>query len=82
MRRPLAIVPDLQLSACPFCASTDVGFYEHVYAKHFAVMCNVCGAEGPRRPTCEEAGRLWNRRMHAWARQGAVTGLIVRRQHQ
>ena len=64
MRRPLAIVPDPQLSACPFCASTDVGFYEHVYAKHFAVMCNMCGAEGPRRPTYEGAGRLWNRRMN------------------
>ena len=34
-------------------------------AQHFAVMCNVCGAEGPCRPTYEEVGRLWNRRMHA-----------------
>lgn len=55
----------MDLLACPFCASTNVSFYEHVFAQHFAVMCNLCGAEGPRRPSHEEAGRLWNRRVQA-----------------
>lgn len=55
--------PGVELLACPFCASTNVGFYEHVYAQQFAVMCNLCGAEGPRRSSHEEAGRLWNRRV-------------------
>ena len=31
----------------------------------FAIMCNLCGAEGPRRSTQEEAARLWNRRTQA-----------------
>lgn len=62
MRRHL-IVSDLHLSPCPFCGSSDVRFYELVYARHFAVMCQGCGAEGPRRPSHDEAGRLWNRRM-------------------
>lgn len=61
-RRPFVDETDLDLLACPFCASTNVGFYEHVYAQLFAVMCNLCGAEGPRRSSHEEAGRLWNRR--------------------
>jgi Lar family restriction alleviation protein len=64
-RKPADAVPELGLSPCPFCASTNVGFYEHVYAHHFAVMCNLCGSEGPQRPSCEEAGRLWNRRVSA-----------------
>jgi Lar family restriction alleviation protein len=51
------------LAACPFCASRDVGYYEHVYARHFAVVCHSCSAEGPLRPSCEEAGQLWNRRL-------------------
>lgn len=61
-RRPVTVDASLELSACPFCASTNVGFYEHVYSQDFAVMCNRCGAEGPRRSTHEEAGKLWNRR--------------------
>ena len=51
------------LVACPFCASTNLGLYEHVYAKHFAVKCNLCGGEGPQRSDPEEAARLWNRRV-------------------
>lgn len=64
-RRRVAVDPTPNLLACPFCASTNVGFYEHVYAQHFAVMCNLCGAEGPQRSTHEEAGKLWNRRAQA-----------------
>lgn len=63
LRRPVTDEGDPALSACPFCASTNVGFYEHVYAQLFAVMCNLCGAEGPRRAGREEAVRLWNRRV-------------------
>ncbi len=51
------------LAACPFCGSADVGYYEHVYARHFAVTCHGCGAEGPLRPDCGEAGRYWNGRV-------------------
>ena len=65
MRRPMAIAPDIPLADCPFCGSNDAGFYEHVYARQFAVMCNMCGAEGPPRTNHEEAGRLWNRRLPA-----------------
>ncbi|RVQ64991.1 restriction alleviation protein, Lar family [Croceicoccus ponticola] len=61
-RLPVSTATDL--AACPFCASINLGFYEHVYAKHFAVICNLCGAEGPSRPTREEAGTMWNRRVH------------------
>lgn len=64
-RRPMTGEAGMDLLACPFCASTNVSFYEHVFAQHFAVMCNLCGAEGPRRPSHEEAGRLWNRRVQA-----------------
>jgi Lar family restriction alleviation protein len=64
-RRPVTDEAGTQLRACPFCASTNVGFYEHVYAQLFAVMCNLCGGEGPRRASHEEAGRLWNRRAQA-----------------
>ena len=64
-RRRLTSAPDFELLACPFCASTNVGFYEHVYAQEFAVSCNLCGAEGPRRDAHEEAARLWNRRPQA-----------------
>lgn len=61
-RRPMDVDSAIELEACPFCASTNVGFYEHVYARLFAVMCRLCGAEGPRRTSHEEAVRLWNRR--------------------
>jgi len=56
------MLPGIQLSACPFCASSDVEFYEHIYSKQFAAMCNACGAEGPCRQDYREAGQLWNRR--------------------
>jgi Lar family restriction alleviation protein len=62
--RLATIQSPVALAACPFCASTNVDFYEHVYAQQFAVMCNLCGAEGPQRTSHEEAGRLWNRRTH------------------
>lgn len=65
LRRNVEPPPGLKLLACPFCASTNLGFYEHVYAQQFAVMCNLCGAEGPRRSSCDEAARLWNRRVSA-----------------
>jgi Lar family restriction alleviation protein len=61
-RRAVSPHPHPELSACPFCGSVDIGFYEHVYARQFAVMCNACGAEGPRRSVQNEAGQLWNRR--------------------
>jgi Lar family restriction alleviation protein len=64
-RRPVADEHEIELLACPFCASTNVDLYEHVYAQHFAVKCNLCGAEGPSRPSPEEARRLWNRRVQA-----------------
>lgn len=47
---------------CPFCTSSDLGFYEYVYAKTFTVMCEACGAQGPRRASTSEALALWNRR--------------------
>lgn len=53
-RRLIARDLEHALAACPFCASLDIGFYEHVYARHFAVMCHKCGAEGPRRPNSED----------------------------
>jgi len=62
-RKPAAETPELELLPCPFCASTNLGFYEHVYAQHFAVVCHLCSAEGPSRASCDEAGRLWNRRV-------------------
>jgi len=62
-RRPVEAEVGTDLLACPFCASTNVGFYEHVYAQLFAIMCNLCGAEGPRRASQDEAARLWNRRV-------------------
>lgn len=61
-RRAVDVQPDYKLAACPFCASTNIEFYEHVYAQQFAIMCNLCGAEGPRRSTHEDAARHWNRR--------------------
>ncbi|MBV1692099.1 Lar family restriction alleviation protein [Novosphingobium sp. G106] len=61
-RRRVHVDPAIELAPCPFCASTNVGFYEHVYAQLFAVMCKLCGAEGPRRASHDEAGRQWNRR--------------------
>lgn len=64
-RRALDVQSGVQLLSCPFCASTNVGFYEHVYAQQFSIMCNLCGAEGPRRLTHEEAAKLWNRRVQA-----------------
>jgi Lar family restriction alleviation protein len=64
-RRPVTDGAGMELLACPFCASTNVGFYEHVYAQHFAAACNLCGAEGPPRASHEEAGRAWNRRVQA-----------------
>ncbi|EHJ59419.1 hypothetical protein NSU_3751 [Novosphingobium pentaromativorans US6-1] len=39
-----------------------MGYFEHVYARHFSVMCKSCGAEGPPRSEHEEAARLWNAR--------------------
>jgi hypothetical protein len=64
-RRQVDGTPELDLLPCPFCASTNVGYYEHVYAKQFAVACNLCGAEGPGRPSPDEAGRMWSRRVSA-----------------
>lgn len=64
-RRPVNDGTSMELLACPFCASTNLGFYEHVYSQHFAVKCHLCGAEGPRRVSHEEAGRAWNRRVQA-----------------
>jgi Lar family restriction alleviation protein len=64
-RKPADEAPELVLAPCPFCASTNVSYYEHVYAHHFAVKCNLCGAEGPSRPTCDDAGRMWNGRAGA-----------------
>jgi hypothetical protein len=55
----------VELSSCSFCASTNLNMYEHVYAQQFAVMCNLCGAEGPQRSSQDEAVKLWNRRVHA-----------------
>lgn len=61
-RRLVLVDEAAALEPCPFCGSTDVGFYEHMFAKDFAVICNLCGGEGPKRPTHEDAGRLWNKR--------------------
>lgn len=62
-RRKLEADASLELVACPFCASTNLGVYEHVFAQQFAISCNLCGAEGPRRSSQDEAIRLWNRRV-------------------
>jgi len=64
-RRNIAMLDGLELDACPFCGATNLAFYEHVYSKQFAVMCNLCGSEGARRPEPKEAGRMWNRRVQA-----------------
>ena len=61
-RSPVVALPGQDLAECPFCGSTDIGFYEHVYAQDFSATCKSCGAEGPRRPSHEEARRLWNLR--------------------
>jgi Lar family restriction alleviation protein len=65
VRGPVEVASDVDLLVCPFCASTNVSFYEHVYAQTFAVKCNLCGAEGPSRAAHEEAARPWNRRVQA-----------------
>jgi len=62
-RRPYVEETGLALGPCPFCAATNVGFYEHSFSKEVSVMCNLCGAEGPKRSDPKEAGRLWNRRV-------------------
>jgi Lar family restriction alleviation protein len=62
-RRALTVVDGEALKPCPFCASTNLVFYEHVFAREFAVACNRCGAEGPKRPAHPEAARLWNGRI-------------------
>ena len=59
---PIATILGQELVPCPFCGSSKVGFYEHVYAKDFSVICQSCGAEGPSRPTHDEARNLWNER--------------------
>ena len=48
--------------SCPFCTSSDLGFYEYVYAKSFTVICRACGAQGPRRASTSAALALWNGR--------------------
>ena len=63
--RPLVTPDQAPLASCPFCGSADVGFYEHMFSKDFAVVCNRCGAEGPKRGDHGEAGRLWNGRAGA-----------------
>ncbi|WP_039858137.1 Lar family restriction alleviation protein [Novosphingobium pentaromativorans] len=60
--RPFSGASGSELKPCPFCGSRDVGYFEHVYARHFSVMCKSCGAEGPPRSEHEEAARLWNAR--------------------
>lgn len=62
-RRPAVDEAQEELAACPFCASTNIGLYEYVYAKEFAAACNLCGAQGPCRASPREAGKLWNRRV-------------------
>lgn len=47
---------------CPFCGSLAIGFYEYVYVKDFAAACTVCGAQGPRRSSQQEARKLWDAR--------------------
>jgi Lar family restriction alleviation protein len=61
--RPVNTPDHAPLEPCPFCASTNVAHYEHPFSKDFAVVCNLCGAEGPKRADHNEAGRLWNRRV-------------------
>ncbi|MBV9840947.1 MAG: Lar family restriction alleviation protein [Sphingomonadaceae bacterium] len=56
-------VPESSLTRCPFCGSSDLGFYEHLYSKDFSVICHDCSAEGPKRSAPSEAERLWNRRV-------------------
>lgn len=51
-----------RLAPCPFCGSTELGFYEYTYAVHFAVACRECGAQGPSRPEKDKAAALWNGR--------------------
>ena len=62
-RRPFTGETGLILGPCPFCAATNIDFYEHSFSKDVSVICNVCGAEGPKRHDPKEAGRLWNRRL-------------------
>lgn len=62
-RRPAVGEAQEELAACPFCASTNVAFNEYVYPQEFAAVCNLCGAQGPRRTSPREAGKLWNRRV-------------------
>ena len=52
----------LDAKPCPFCASTSLGFYEYVYARQFAVACNMCGGQGPRRSSTDDALKMWSRR--------------------
>jgi Lar family restriction alleviation protein len=64
-RRVVGDTSTIELAPCPFCASTNLGFYEHVYAQQFGVACNLCGAEGPQRSLQDEEVKLWNRRVQA-----------------
>jgi hypothetical protein len=63
-RRPAVAEAQEELAECPFCASTNIALYEYAYAQEFAVICNLCGGQGPRRASPREAGKLWNRRVH------------------
>jgi len=57
------------LRPCPFCGSTDIGFFEHVFTGDHSVICRGCGGEGPRRMGRDGAVRLWNERLDDHAAQ-------------
>ncbi len=46
---------------CPFCGSRDLFYFEHVYAREFAIACRGCGAHGPRRRAPAKARQIWER---------------------
>ena len=58
-----------ELTACPFCGSTDAPHVADEGDFSYAVLCdynlNGCGAAGGRRSRAEEAVGAWNQRLLA-----------------
>lgn len=54
---------DATKPGCPFCGEPD-GEIDDVSNRAFAVVCQNCGAIGPRGKTQIEAAKLWDQRFN------------------
>lgn len=55
---------------CPYCAHDEQNIYVResegfgfMPIKYYSVICKKCRAEGPERPTLEDAWKAWDTRM-------------------